>query len=314
MKSLSRSVLAVVLAFAGAAQAQLTSSEKAQLLDGHNALRASVDPAAVTPIPPLIWDAGLEAVAQAWASSCPGMTFNPNRSTGSPYGYVGENIASAPSLFSMAGFVGLWAAERPSYDVVTNACSASTCGHYTQQIWSGTTAMGCGAAICGGSRFMVCDYGPGGNIVGQRPYTPVSGGGGGTDPTQGPPGPPGPAGPQGPAGPAGPQGPAGQTGLTGPQGPAGPAGPAGAQGPAGPAGAQGPAGPAGTSGATGPAGATGPQGPAGAGLAAGAILLLPPGAAAPAGFTLIGTTTLLIKNNGGNGNGPPASFSVFQKN
>ena len=29
---------------------------------------------------------------------------------------------------------------------------------------------------------------------------------------------------------------------------------------------------------------------------------------------MMGTTTLLIKNNGGNGNGPPATFNVFQKN
>ena len=47
----------------------------------------------------------------------------------------------------------------------------------------------------------------------------------------------------------------------------------------------------------------------------GAIVLLPPGSPAPAGFTLIGTTTMQVKRtDGSGGNGPPSTFNVYQKN
>lgn len=107
-------------------------------------------------------------------------------------------------------------------------------------------------------------------------------------------------------------GPAGPPGPAGPQGPAGPAGPQGPAGPAGPQGAAGPQGVAGPQGIPGPQGVAGPAGPAGPGLVRGAIVLLPVGSAAPAGFTLIGTTSLQLKRPDGGG-GPPSTFNVYQK-
>ena len=78
----------------------------------------------------------------------------------------------------------------------------------------------------------------------------------------GPPGPPGPPGPQGPQGEVGPPGPQGEPGPPGPQGPKGDQGP------------------------------MGPQGPQGVGLTQGSVLLLTPGATAPAGFVKIGTAKI----------------------
>jgi len=98
----------------------------------------------------------------------------------------------------------------------------------------------------------------------------------------------------------------------GPQGPQGPAGPAGATGPAGVAGATGPAGPQGATGPAGPQGPIGPVGPQGFGLVSGALLFLPPGAAPPASFTMIGTVKLnVILANGTTGN---QTYTLFQKN
>jgi Tol biopolymer transport system component len=70
-------------------------------------------------------------------------------------------------------------------------------------------------------------------------------------------------------------------------------------GPPGPAGPQGPQGPQGEQGLPGPQGPMGPQGRDGVGLTTGAVLLLKPGAAAPAGFTRIGSTKLPVLDDSG---------------
>jgi sugar lactone lactonase YvrE len=105
---------------------------------------------------------------------------------------------------------------------------------------------------------------------------------------------PGPVGPAGPQGPPGPQGPAGATGATGATGAQGPAGSPGPQGPAG---------------AT---GATGPQGPAGIGFVSGGTLLMQQGAAAPTGFTKIGTTDFQYRDL--SGKNQKVTLDVYQKN
>jgi len=47
------------------------------------------------------------------------------------------------------------------------------CGHYTQVVWSTTSRVGCARHECPALTYrltIVCDYGPGGNISGSRPY------------------------------------------------------------------------------------------------------------------------------------------------
>jgi hypothetical protein len=93
------------------------------------------------------------------------------------------------------------------------------------------------------------------------------------------------------------QGPAGPQGEAGPVGPPGPAGPTGSQGPAGPSGPQGP---------------PGAQGPAGTSdLPPGTFVSVARGAAAPAGFSLVGTRYEIFIGT----NGRPVSVlvNVYQK-
>jgi hypothetical protein len=151
-------------------------AETGPMLEGitaaHNVVRANVQPPASTPIPDLVWDPALAAVAQAWADAC---TFEHSSN-----GY-GEN------LFASAGdppptaqdVVDDWAAEAPNYDYASNTCSGS-CGHYTQVVWAGSLRLGCGATHCTtGSPFLpdfpewdfwVCNYDPAGNRNNLRPY------------------------------------------------------------------------------------------------------------------------------------------------
>jgi uncharacterized protein YkwD len=139
----------------------------------HNQVRATVG------VPPLQWNASLAATAQQWANACvdqaprDGMVdHNANRSTGYPY-YVGENgFSVAGTTVNPAQAVGLWASEASSYDYATNTCTG-VCGHYTQVVWRSTLEVGCGFAVCPTLRYgatIVCNYAPGGNVGGQRPY------------------------------------------------------------------------------------------------------------------------------------------------
>jgi hypothetical protein len=142
----------------------------------HNQVRAMVQTA--TPLPPLAWDSALAATAAAWVAMCRDqdapiglIDHNPNRSVGHPY-YVGENIFGSGGAGTAQQAVNLWAAEKASYDYATNTCSG-TCGHYTQIVWRSTVKLGCARGTCPGLTFgnsIVCNYGPGGNVGGQRPY------------------------------------------------------------------------------------------------------------------------------------------------
>ncbi len=59
-------------------------------------------------------------------------------------------------------------------------CSGGMCGHYTQIVWRSTQKLGCGIKVCtknspfGASfptwTYVVCNYQPPGNIIGQKPY------------------------------------------------------------------------------------------------------------------------------------------------
>jgi uncharacterized protein YkwD len=151
-------------------------TEEAQAwLDAQNAVRASVQPAPATPLPPLSWSADAATVAQAWADHCV-YQHNANR------GQRGENIAAnaPPSTRTLQNIVSLWAGEASDYDYASNTCTAGRdCGHYTQIVWRNTSRVGCAHRVCasnspfpqGGSwEFWVCDYEPPGNWLGQKPY------------------------------------------------------------------------------------------------------------------------------------------------
>ena len=140
----------------------------------HNAVRANATPAPKPALDPLCYSATVQATAQAWATGCT-WKHNPGR------GARGENIAAYGGTLSNAAVnaVDLWAAEASSYDYARNKCSGD-CSHYTQIVWRSSKRLGCGVAACttgspfGKSfpnwTFVVCDYEPPGNFVGQPPY------------------------------------------------------------------------------------------------------------------------------------------------
>lgn len=136
----------------------------------HNAVRASVSPAANPAIPPLVWSQAVAATAQAWADHCK------FEHSGGKYG---ENIyATAGKKATPADVVKSWADEAAHYDYATNGCN-DVCGHYTQVVWRNSARLGCGVTNCTTNspfsgfsdwQFWVCNYDPPGNFNNQKPY------------------------------------------------------------------------------------------------------------------------------------------------
>jgi pathogenesis-related protein 1 len=148
--------------------------ELAGIVAAHNSVRAGVG------VGPLAWSDALAATAAAWAAQCVDVAspiglldHNQGRSAGHPW-YVGENIFASTGTASGTTAVARWSAEVSDYDYVTNTCAAGkVCGHYTQVVWAATTQVGCARRDCPALTYhstIVCDYGPGGNVGGQRPY------------------------------------------------------------------------------------------------------------------------------------------------
>jgi uncharacterized protein YkwD len=136
------------------------------MLDAHARIRAAVG------VGPLTWSAALASHAQEWTDrlSTSGCTLN-HRTGPDRQGY-GENLFATSGRASPAEVVGSWESEKPDYDYATNTCAAGkACGHYTQIVWRNSTEVGCGVSICGnGNQIWACNYGPAGNVQGEKPY------------------------------------------------------------------------------------------------------------------------------------------------
>ena len=85
----------------------------------------------------------------------------------------GENLFwGSGKQWEIADAVGRWVAENSAYDYEKNACLHNkACGHYTQMVWKETKRVGCAKTACdSGDMFIVCQYDPPGNYIGERPY------------------------------------------------------------------------------------------------------------------------------------------------
>ncbi|XP_057767262.1 pathogenesis-related protein PR-1-like [Salvia miltiorrhiza] len=149
--------LALIPAYAAA------PSSKSQFLAVQNAARAALR------LPPLAWDRRIARFAASYArrrrADCE------LRHSGGPYG---ENIFwGSGGAWTAAQAAAEWVAERREYSYRSNSCAEGRqCGHYTQIVWRETARMGCARVVCGGGRgvFVICNYDPPGNYVGERPY------------------------------------------------------------------------------------------------------------------------------------------------
>ncbi|BFZ19714.1 hypothetical protein BsWGS_22753 [Bradybaena similaris] len=152
--------------------------EKAAILQRHNHLRTL--PKAKNMLK-MAWDSELEKLAQNYADKCI-FEHNKARHAIKVFDSVGENLYAGTGTFEPAEVVQAWYDEVKDYNYATSKCkTGAMCGHYTQVVWANSLAVGCGVKYCerlqgaeqhGFSRGynLVCNYGPSGNYVGQKPY------------------------------------------------------------------------------------------------------------------------------------------------
>ncbi|KAF9598615.1 hypothetical protein IFM89_028284 [Coptis chinensis] len=138
----------------------LAQDSPQDFLSVHNAARAQVG------VGPMTWDNNVAAFAADYANQMTG-TCNLVHSSSS----YGENLAGSTGDFSAIGAVNMWVSERQFYNYNTNACDGGECLHYTQVVWRNSIRLGCAKARCNnGGTFIICNYDPPGNFIGQRPY------------------------------------------------------------------------------------------------------------------------------------------------
>ena len=132
-------------------------AEAQQLLDFHNRYRAQHCAA------PLTWSPKLAQAAQQWANTLKAKDCAFEHSGGE----TGENLAAGTAgALDARATVAMWYDEIKGYSFNQPGFSMQT-GHFTQVVWRGTTAMGCGKSACKGLEIWVCEYDPPGNWEGQ---------------------------------------------------------------------------------------------------------------------------------------------------
>jgi hypothetical protein len=133
----------------------------AQMLAVHNAERAAVG------VPPLQWDAALQASATAYA----GELARTGRLVHSPRAGRGaerENLSKGMLGWTPSQMLRNWVVEKRNfvagiYPNVSRTGRWEDVSHYTQMIWPTTSRVGCGMARGRGNQWLVCRYIPGGN-------------------------------------------------------------------------------------------------------------------------------------------------------
>mmetsp|Transcript_25663 Transcript_25663/g.22686 ORF Transcript_25663/g.22686 Transcript_25663/m.22686 type:complete len:124 (-) Transcript_25663:224-595(-) len=112
---------------------------------------------------------------------------NEDRRTTKFTGWVGQNLAISFSTSStyLRGMVGLqdgWYDEVELFEgdpaPVDSYASVDGTGHYTAMVWAKSYSLGCGyvkyhrpADDFEYQELLACNYGPGGNVLGQKMYT-----------------------------------------------------------------------------------------------------------------------------------------------
>lgn len=138
----------------------------ARMLAMHNAERAAVG------VPPLHWDAALQAAATGWAVQL-ARTGRLAHAPREGRGITRENLSQGMIGWSPEQMMASWVREKSDfyagvYPNVTRTGRWQDVSHYTQMIWPTTTHVGCGIATGSGYQWLVCRYSPGGNKEGHR--------------------------------------------------------------------------------------------------------------------------------------------------
>ncbi|KAF4076877.1 hypothetical protein AMELA_G00220160 [Ameiurus melas] len=132
-----------------------------------------------------VWDESLARSAESWAATC-------IWDHGPPYllRYLGQNLSVRTGNYrSILQLVKPWYDEVKDYvfpypyecnPTCPMRCFGPMCTHYTQMVWGTTNRVGCAVQVCHNmvvwgsvwrqATYLVCDYSPKGNWIGEAPY------------------------------------------------------------------------------------------------------------------------------------------------
>jgi len=160
---------------------QLTDYDKSEIVRLHNEYRRQ---AGSSDMKLMSWDDKVAAVAEEYVKQCSFAHSASSIRKTDDFSYLGENLYKSWTSSSVLSATGVnsssvsWHNEISDYTYADGSCTpGKACGHYTQMVWADTYTVGCGASFCQDSdpRFhhsliVSCNYGPGGNYVGQKPF------------------------------------------------------------------------------------------------------------------------------------------------
>ncbi|EGV94115.1 Cysteine-rich secretory protein LCCL domain-containing 2 [Cricetulus griseus] len=159
-------------------------SDRQEILMLHNKLRGQVYPPSSN-MEYMTWDEELERSAAAWAQECLW-----EHGPASLLVSIGQNLAVHWGRYRSPGFhVQSWYDEVKDYTYpyphecnpwCPERCSGAMCTHYTQMVWATTNKVGCAVHTCRSMNvwgdiwenavYLVCNYSPKGNWIGEAPY------------------------------------------------------------------------------------------------------------------------------------------------
>uniref|UniRef100_A0A8C3UIH0 Cysteine rich secretory protein LCCL domain containing 2 n=1 Tax=Catharus ustulatus TaxID=91951 RepID=A0A8C3UIH0_CATUS len=159
-------------------------SDRQEILMLHNKLRGQVYPVASN-MEHMSWDEELERTAHAWAQQCI-WDHGPSDLIRS----IGQNLAVHWGRYRSPAFhVQSWYDEVKDYTFpyphecnpwCPDRCTGAMCTHYTQIVWATTNRIGCAVNVCKqmnvwgeiweNAVYLVCNYSPKGNWIGEAPY------------------------------------------------------------------------------------------------------------------------------------------------
>jgi pathogenesis-related protein 1 len=139
---------------------KISIADAQKVLDHHNLVRKDVG------APPLTWSKELAAFAQQWADHLASTNTFSHR----PNNQYGENIFMGSGSYTSVDASLGWYSEIKDYKYGKFTGSGGV-GHYTQMVWKNTTQVGLGVAIAAnGDIYVVANYSPAGNYIGEFPY------------------------------------------------------------------------------------------------------------------------------------------------
>lgn len=155
----------VLLILCMEAPAQALSPTQAEMLAEHNRERSRWG------VPALRWSPALATLAGRHAEQLArtGQWRHSDRLSGDE----GENLwMGTRGRFVPSQMIGAWLQQRTSFvpgrfPRVSRSGNWADVGHYSQVVWRGTTHVGCAIRSSASSDYLVCRYGPAGNVLGE---------------------------------------------------------------------------------------------------------------------------------------------------